>query len=137
MLSSMSEIAEFVRHRASLVTPRVVEKVLSNLPLLKAEFTQIDAPEYPHLVDQLEFLADVVEDFFDGELVDLPYSTAAAATFALIYAHQMIDLIPDSAKDGRADDSAVVRAVLTLHEKPLAAAAEKLGVNWNAIAHRP
>lgn len=133
----MSEIAEFVRHRASQVTPRVVEKVLSQIPLLKAEFTQIDAPEYPHLVDQLEFLADVVEDFFDGELVDLPYAAAAAATFALIYAHQIIDLIPDSAKDGRADDSAVVRTVLTLYEKPLAEAAEKLGVNWNAIAYRP
>ncbi|MFQ3670768.1 MAG: hypothetical protein SNJ84_04860 [Verrucomicrobiia bacterium] len=79
----------------------------------------------------------MVEDFFDGELVDLPYSAAAAATFALIYAHQIIDLIPDSAKDGRADDSAVVRTVLTLHEKSLAAAAEKLGVNWSAIAHRP
>ncbi|MFQ3670769.1 MAG: hypothetical protein SNJ84_04865 [Verrucomicrobiia bacterium] len=41
----MSELAEFVRHRASMVTPRVVEKVLRELPLLKAEFTQIDAPE--------------------------------------------------------------------------------------------
>jgi uncharacterized membrane protein YkvA (DUF1232 family) len=130
----MSEISEFVIHRSSSVTPRVVENVLRNIPLLKAEFTQIDAPEYPHLVDQLEFLADVVEDFFEGQLKDLPYSAAAAATFALIYAHEMVDLIPDTAKNGFADDSAVVRTVLTLHQKSLSAAAEQLGVDWHSIS---
>ena len=58
----MSEIADFVNHGASYITPVVVEKVLRELPLWKVEFTQINEPKFPHLVDQLEFLADIVED---------------------------------------------------------------------------
>jgi hypothetical protein len=48
--------------RAAHVTPRVIENVVRHLPLWKVEFTQINAPKFPHLVDQLEFLADAVED---------------------------------------------------------------------------
>ena len=62
----MSEFVQFVNHGASLVTPAIVEKVLRQLPLWKVEFTQIQAPLFPHLVDQLEFLADAVEDFAEG-----------------------------------------------------------------------
>jgi len=29
-------------------------------------FTQIQAPNYPHLIEQLEFLANVVEDLAKG-----------------------------------------------------------------------
>ena len=53
----MSEFADYVNHGSSHITPRVVEQVLRHLPLWKVEFTQINAPKYPHLVDQLEFLA--------------------------------------------------------------------------------
>ncbi len=52
----MSEFAAYVNHGASLITPRLVEQVLRQLPLWKVEFTQINAPRFPHLVDQLEFL---------------------------------------------------------------------------------
>ncbi|MHB1308319.1 MAG: hypothetical protein ACYDC1_12635 [Limisphaerales bacterium] len=130
----MAEIAEYVNHNAALVTPEVVDKIVRKLPLWKAEFTQIQAPQFPHLITQLEFLANLVEDFAEGAYKDLPYCSFAAAVFALIYAHRKTDLIPDHRGElGRADDSSVVRAVLIQHEKVLARYAAAHGVNWNQI----
>ena len=134
----MPEFAHYVNHGASLVTPNVVAKLLHHLPLWKAEFTQINAPKYPHLVDQLEFLADAVEDFAEGAYQDLPYTAFAAAVFALTYAHKKFDLIPDLLPDwGRADDSSVVRAVLIQHEKSFGKYAELHKVNWRKITSDP
>ena len=68
----MSEIAKFVNRGAASITPAIAEKVLRLLPQWKLEFTQINAPKFPHLVDQLEFLADAVEDSVEGAYKDLP-----------------------------------------------------------------
>jgi uncharacterized membrane protein YkvA (DUF1232 family) len=134
----MSEFVAYVNHGASLVTPRVVENVLRQLPLWKIEFTQINAPKYPHLVDQLEFLAAAVEDFAEGAYKDLPFFAVAEAVFALTYAHNKVDLIPDIMPNlGRADDSSVVRAVLIQNERTLAKYAEATGVNWGKITSNP
>jgi uncharacterized membrane protein YkvA (DUF1232 family) len=134
----MSEIAQFVRRGAGTVTTSVVKSIHKKLPFLKIEFAQINAPKFPHLVDQLEFLADVVEDYAEGQADELPLVTVAAAVFALIYAHRQIDLIPDSNLEyGHADDSAVVRAVLIEHEKVLAAFAAKHGLNWSKVTVKP
>jgi uncharacterized membrane protein YkvA (DUF1232 family) len=134
----MSEFVAYVNHGASLVTPRVVENVLRQLPLWKIEFTQINAPKYPHLVDQLEFLAAAVEDFAEGAYKDLPFFAVAEAVFALTYAHKKVDLIPDIMPNlGRADDSSVVRAVLIQNERTLAKYAESTGVSWSQITSNP
>lgn len=134
----MAEIVNFVTRGASLITPAIVENVLRNLPLWKAEFAQINAPKFPHLVDQLEFLANAVEDFAEGAYKDLPYKAAAEAVFALTYAHKKIDIIPDFLHDmGRADDSSVVRAVLIQNEKSLAKYAGSLGQDWARITSNP
>jgi len=133
----MSEFAEYVNHGASLVTPRVVDQVLRHVPIWKVEFTQINAPKFPHLVDQLEFLADAVEDFADGAYKELPYYAVAQAVFALTYAHKKIDVIPDLIPNlGRADDSSVVRAVLIQNEKWFAQSAAAMGFNWAKITSR-
>ena len=66
----MSEIAKFVNHGAATITPAIAEKILHHLPQWKLEFTQISAPNFPHLVDQLEFLADAVEDAAEGAYKD-------------------------------------------------------------------
>lgn len=129
----MSEIAEFVKHGAARVSLAVLEDTVRRLPMWKAAFSQIDAEAFPHLIHQLEFLADVVEDFHAGLLKELPYEALAAAVFALRYAAQENDLIPDHLAMGRADDSSVVRAALILHEKAFRACAEKLNRNWAAI----
>jgi uncharacterized membrane protein YkvA (DUF1232 family) len=134
----MSEIAKFVHHGASKVTPLILRGVHKKLPMLKVEFAQINAPKYPHLFDQLEFLANVIEDFVEGTADEIPFVTIAGAVFAVIYAHRQIDLIPDSIPDwGHADDSSVVRAVLMEHEKALAAYAQKIGTSWAKVTVNP
>lgn len=134
----MGEIVQFMHHGAAAITPRILRGIHKKLPFLKLEFAEMNDTNYPHLVDQLEFLADVVEDFAEGAAEDLPYVTAASAAFALVYAHRQFDLIPDSVPEfGHADDSAVVRAVLMEHEKVLADHAERTGRRWSEISLKP
>ena len=92
----MSEIAKFVNSGSASITPAMAEKILHHLPQWKLEFTQINAPKFPHLVDQLEFLADAVEDAVEGAYKELPYAALAQALFALIYAHKKMGIIPES-----------------------------------------
>ena len=134
----MPEIANFVNNAAASITPAIAEKVLRQLPQWKLEFTQIHAPKFPHLVDQLEFLADAVEDAVEGAYKELPYATIAQAVFALLYTHKKMGLIPDNILElGRADDSSVVRAVLIQNEKAFSAYAATQSVNWQKITSQP
>lgn len=114
------------------------DHILHKLPLLKAQFTQIQAPKYPHLVDQLEFLADAVEDFAEEAYKDLPYVAFAGAVFALIYCHRVHDLIPNfEGIPSYADDSTIVRTILTDHEKAFTNYAKSLGISWSKITKKP
>src|SRR6266403_2280976 len=130
----MAEIVDFVNRGAASVTPAIVDKLLRHLPQWKLEFTQIYAPLFPHLVDQLEFLADAVEDTGEGVYKDLPYFALAEAVFALVYAHKKVGIIPESVLNlGRADDSSIVRAVLIQNEKVFAIYAAAQNRSWAAI----
>jgi uncharacterized membrane protein YkvA (DUF1232 family) len=134
----MSEIAKFVNNGATSISPAVAEKVVRLLPQWKLEFTQIQAPLFPHLVDQLEFLANAVEDAIEGAYKDLPYIAIAQSVFALIFAHKKLGIIPDSLLNiGYADDSSVVRAVLIQNEKAFAIYAGTQGVDWQKITSQP
>jgi hypothetical protein len=134
----MPEIAKFVNGGAGSITPAIAEKVLRQLPQWKLEFTQISAPKFPHLIDQLEFLADAVEDAVEGAYKDLPYATVAQAVFALLYTHKKTNILSESFLDlGRADDSSVVRAVLIQNEKAFAVYAEQQGFDWKKITSQP
>ncbi len=134
----MSEIVKFVNNGATSITPAIAEKVLRQLPQWKLEFTQISAPLFPHLVDQLEFLADAVEDAVEGAYKELPYSAIAQAVFALVYSHKKVGVIPDSILNlGYADDSSVVRAVLIQNEKAFAIYAGTQGRDWQRITSQP
>jgi len=121
------------------MTPHSLEKLLHQLPLLKIEFTQIDAPKFPHLVDQLEFLSDVVEDVAEHSYDSLPYHALAAAGFALIYAHKAMHIIPDSNIEfGHADESTVVRYVLLRYKNSLSAyAAHNTAYHWDGLNPAP
>ena len=134
----MSEIAKFVNNGAASITPGVAENVLRQLPQWKLEFTQINAPLFPHLVDQLEFVADAVEDSLEGAYKELPYSALSQALFALIYAHKKGGIIPDTVLSlGYADNSSVVRAVLIQNERAFAIYAGTQGMNWQKITSQP
>lgn len=133
----MSEFVHYVNQNAARITPRVVDHLLRQLPMWKVEFSQIKAPKFPHLVDQLEFLANAVEDFAEGAYKDLPYYALAQAVFALAYAHRKVDIVPDVVPDlGRADDSSVVRAVLLQNEKAFAQYALAQKINWARISSK-
>ncbi len=134
----MSEIAKFVNNGAGSITPAIAEKVMRQLPQWKLEFTQIHAPLFPHLVDQLEFLANAVEDFIEGAYKDLPYAALTQAVFALLYSHKKVGIIPDSVLNlGYADDSSVVRAVLIQNEKAFAIYAGTQNTDWQKITSQP
>jgi uncharacterized membrane protein YkvA (DUF1232 family) len=134
----MSEVAEFARNGASKVSPLTLKRVYKALPLLKVEFAQIEAPNFPHLEQQLQFLANLVEDFADGKADEVPYCTVAAACYAIVYARKKWDLIPDFLPEmGRSDDSAVVRAVLIENEPVFKEYATKVNVNWNEVGVSP
>ena|SRR5579863_428611 len=134
----MSEIAKFVNHGAASITPALAEKVLRQLPQWKLEFTQINAPNFPHLVDQLEFLADAVEDVTEGAYKELPFNATAQAVFALLYVHKKMGIIPEGVLEmGGADNSSVVRAVLIQNEKAFALYANTQGVEWRKITSQP
>ncbi len=134
----MSEIVKFVNNGASSITPALAEKVLRQLPQWKLEFTQINAPKFPHLVDQLEFLTDAVEDAVEGAYKELPYGAVAQAVFALLYAHKKISVIPEGVLEmGGADNSSVVRAVLIQNEKAFAIYAGTQGISWQKITSQP
>ena len=134
----MPEIAKFVNNGAASITPGVAKKVLRQLPQWKLEFTQIHAPLFPHLVDQLEFLANAVEDVVEGAYDELPYEAVSQAVFALIYAHKKGGVIPDSVLSlGYADDSSVVRAVLIQNERAFAIYAGIQGLDWQRITSQP
>ena len=79
----MSDIADFVHHNAAKVSPKILHGIHHKLPQLKLEFAEIHAPKFPHLVDQLELLADVVEDYAEGADQEIPYFVIAEACFAL------------------------------------------------------
>jgi len=112
--------------------------MLRHLPQWKLEFTQIYEPLFPHLVDQLEFLADAVEDTADGAYKELPYAAFAQAVFALVYAHKKLGIIPDTVLNlGRADDSSVVRAVLIQNEKAFALYAATQNREWSQVTSQP
>jgi len=134
----MPEIVKFVNGGAASITPAIAEKVLRQLPQWKLEFTQIQAPMFPHLVDQLEFLANAVEDALEGAYKELPYTAIAQSVFAMIYAHKKLGIIPDSLLNlGYADDSSVVRAVLIQNEKAFAIYAGGQGLDWQRITSQP
>jgi len=138
MLGAMVEIANLVHRGTAAITPNILKGVHKKLPFLKLKFTELDDPNYPHLTDQLEFLADVVEDFAEGVEEDMPYTAVAASVFALLYAHRQLDVMPGAIpENGTANDSPVVRAVLIEHEKVFAAYAERHKMKWDAITLEP
>ena len=130
----MSDIAEFVHQNAAKVTPVILKGIHAQLPQLKLQFAEINAPKFPHLVDQLEVLADVVEDYAEGADQDIPYFVIAEACFALAYAHKQTHLIPDHVEEiGYADESSVVRTVIIENEKVLAEYCKRHGLDFAEV----
>ena len=120
------------------MTPRDLQKVYKKLPSIKVAFAEIEAPQFPHFVEQLQFLANLLEDFADNKADDIPYATISTALFGICYTQRELDIIPDNVPNlGLADDSGVVRVVLIEHERILRQYAERTGQNWQNITVEP
>ena len=89
---------------------------------------------HPHLVEQLEFLAGVVEDHVEGADDALPLVAVAEAAYALVYAHNQLGLIPNHLPHiGHADKSSIVRAILIENERVLSEYAERQNIDWVTV----
>ena len=110
------DLHQFVLDGARRVTPRYVGKLVRQLPGIRLVATQV--AEFPNLADQVEFLAELIEDFHSGLNQDVPYTAIAEAAFALSYLHKGVDIIPDRIPGiGYADDAAIITTVFETYKK--------------------
>jgi uncharacterized membrane protein YkvA (DUF1232 family) len=113
----VESISEYVEWRAAQLTQEHLAELRTDLPLLKIRFTAIVVPQFPHLQQQLKLLADFFEDTADGVFRAGSDASRKEAAFALRYAAQEIDIIPDFVPEiGYADDSLIARTVLSRHQ---------------------
>ena len=110
------ELNQFILDGARRVTPRHVGKLVRQLPEIRLVATQVT--QFPQLADQVEFLAELIEDFHSGLNQDVPYTAIAEAAFALSYLRKGVDIIPDRIPDiGYADDAAIITSVFETYKE--------------------
>jgi uncharacterized membrane protein YkvA (DUF1232 family) len=104
------ELYQFINDGARKITPARVQQLVRQMPDIRLAVTQIT--DFPHLADQVEFLAELIEDFYSGLNKTIPYTAIAEAAFALLYLRKAVDLVPDQIpRTGYADDAAIITAV--------------------------
>ncbi len=134
----MDYITEYIEKGSRSMTPRSVESFRKLLPDIQFKMTSIDAPKYPHLMSQIEFLTRFVEDFADGVWKESSFVAYAESLFALSYLLKEVDVIPDSLPDiGFSDDSAIIRAVLSRAESEFQRYAQASNIDWTLITTDP
>ena len=110
------DLHQFILDGARRVTPRYVGKLIRQLPEIRLMATQV--AEFPHLADQVGFLAELIEDFHSGLSQEVPYTAIAEAAFALSYLRKGADIIPDRISDiGYADDAAIITSVFETYKE--------------------
>ena len=111
------DVEKFILEGARRITPVHLERMIRQLPEIRLVATQVT--EFPQLPDQVEFLAQLLEDFYSGLSPDIPYTAIAEAAFALSYLRKGIDIIPDSISGlGYADDAAIINVVFETYKQP-------------------
>jgi uncharacterized membrane protein YkvA (DUF1232 family) len=111
------DVEKFILEGARRITPVHLERMIRQLPEIRLVATQVTG--FPQLPDQVEFLAQLIEDFYSGLSPDIPYTAIADAAFALSYLRKGIDIIPDSIPGvGYADDAAIINVVFETYKQP-------------------
>jgi uncharacterized membrane protein YkvA (DUF1232 family) len=111
------DLEKFILEGARRVKPASLGRLIRQLPEIRLVATQVT--EFPQLPDQVEFLAQLIEDFYSGLSPDIPYTAIAEAAFALSYLRKGIDIIPDSISGvGYADDAAIINMVFETYKQP-------------------
>ena len=134
----VESISEYVERRAELLTPEQLDQLRADLPLLNVRFAAIGVPQFPHMQRQLKLLADFFEDTEDGVFPARSDASLKETAFALGYMARETDIIPDSVPEiGYADDSIIVRTVLSRHEDIFRDYCRFRKIRWSRISFAP
>ena len=63
---SRTSISEYIEQGAALLTPEDLDCLQTDLPLLNRQLAAIEAPQFPHLQQQIKLLADFFQDTAAG-----------------------------------------------------------------------
>ena len=136
--NGVESISEYVERRAELLTPEQLDELRAKLPLLNVRFAAIAVPQIPHLQQQLKLLADFFEDTADGVFPAGSDASRKETAFALRYTAKEVDIIPDFIPEiGYADDSIIVRTVLSRHEDIFRDYCRFRKIRWSKISFAP
>jgi uncharacterized membrane protein YkvA (DUF1232 family) len=134
----VESISEYVEWRVALLTPEDLAKLRTDLPLLQVQFAAIEAPQFPHLQQQLKLLAEFFKDTADGVFPHASEVSRKETAFALRYTAIETDIIPDFIPEiGYADDSLIVRTVLSRHQEIFREYCRFRGIRWSKISLAP
>lgn len=117
-----TELNAFLDAQAARLTREDMVALAGRLPALRERFHAVAGRESPEMAEQLEFLAQIVEDCAAGTSCEVPDACKREAAFALLYLEREGDILPDGAAGiGLVDDLAIVNTVLCRHEAALRA----------------
>jgi len=136
--NGVESISEYVEQCSALLTPEKLDELRAKLPLLNLRFAAIAVPQFPHLQQQLKLLADFFEDAEDGVFPAWSDASRKETAFALAYTAKETDIIPDFIPEiGYADDSIIVRTVLSRHEDNFRDYCRFRKIRWSKISFAP
>jgi hypothetical protein len=136
--NSVESISEYVEQGAARLTPEHLEELRADLPRLNVGLTGIAAPQFPHLQQQINLLVSFFEDTADGVYSGGTDASRKETAFALCYSTETKDIIPDSVSEiGYADDSLIVRTVLSRHQDLFHEYCRFRNIRWSKISLSP
>ena len=108
------------------------------LPILNLQFAALSVQQFPHLQEQLKLLTDFLEDTAAGVFPAGSEASRKETAFALRYMIKEVDIIPDSVPEiGYADDSLIVRTVLSRHQDVFRDYCRFRKTRWSKISLAP
>ena len=135
---SVESISDYVEKSALLLTLEHLDEMRRELPILNLQFAAISVRQFPHLQPQLKLLADFLEDTAAGVFPAGSEASRKETAFALRYMAKEADIIPDSVPEiGYADDSLIVRTVLSRHQDVFCDYCRFRKIRWSKISFAP
>jgi uncharacterized membrane protein YkvA (DUF1232 family) len=124
------DLDRFVEHGARLLTPAESASLTAGLNDLSAKIRTLRS-EHNRLADQLDLLVD----FYLANSPGLPDQVRSETIFALLYALNEADLVPDDEPEvGYLDDQAVVESVLSRHPAVFESHCLYRQIEWSTVA---